>query len=110
MTKIATNCSVLQLGSRGFLIPTVRKNPRFPAGTKFKIKKVQDSQLLIKLDSSSSIFAIRKVDAKEVLGLDLEEYLNCLTEKKNEGLKMLAQALIESKFFVEISGEEDHDD
>ncbi len=100
MTELATNCSVLQLGSRGFLIPTNRKNPRFPAGSKFEIKKRSNNHILIKFKTSNSIFGIMDSEAEEVLGLNLPQFLEEVDAIKAEGMRKLAQALIESGFII----------
>lgn len=92
---LLANCSIRPLGSRGFLVPTPRKNPRFPAGTKFSIKEFTKSHLLVKLDGCNSIFGIAKADAKDILGHTLEEYEELLNQKRLEGLKVLSKILVE---------------
>lgn len=98
MNKLLVNCSVLPLGSRGYLIPTDRKNPRFPAGSKFEIKKRLNNGILIKFNTSNSIFGIMESEAEEILGLKLSQYLEEVDRLKAEGLRKLSQALIESGF------------
>jgi hypothetical protein len=96
MNKILKNCSVLPLASRGYLIPTDRKNPRFPEGSKFEIKKRLNNGILVKFNTSNSIFGIMESEAEEILGLKLLQYLEEVDRLKSEGMKKLAQALIES--------------
>jgi hypothetical protein len=98
MNKLLVNCSVLPLGSRGYLIPTDRKNPRFPAGSKFEIKKRLNNGILIKFNTSNSIFGIMESEAEEILGLKLSQYLEEVDRLKAEGMRKLSQALIESGF------------
>lgn len=97
LNEILVNCSVLPLGSRGFLIPTERKNPRFPAGSKFQIKKKLNNGILIKFDSSNSIFGIMESESLEILGLNLSEYFEELEKRKAHGMSLLAKALMEIK-------------
>jgi hypothetical protein len=102
MNKILTNCSVLPLGSRGYLIPTERKNPRFPAGSKFEIKKILNNQILIKFKTSNSIFGIKESESEQLLGMKLSQYLKEVDSLKAEGMRRLSQALVESGFFAVI--------
>jgi hypothetical protein len=95
MKVLLTNCSINPVGSRGFLVPTPRKNPRFPANTRFHIKEFTQSHLLVKLEGCNSIFAIAKSDAKEILGYTLDEYQNVLSQKRKEGLSVLSKILVE---------------
>lgn len=98
MNKLLKNCSVLPLGSRGYLIPTDRKNPRFPAGAKFEIKKRFNNGILIKFKTSNSIFGIMESESEEILGLKLSQYLEEVDKLKAEGMRKLTQALVESGF------------
>ena len=111
MNKLLVNCSILPLGGRGFLLPTQRKNPRFPAGSKFEIKKRMANAILIKLYSSNSIFGIMDSEAEEILGMKLADFLKEVDRKKAEGMRLLADALIESNLIVTIQdkkiGEDD---
>lgn len=102
MNKILTNCSVLPLGSRGYLIPTERKNPRFPAGSKFEIKKRFKNGIFIKFKTSNSIFGIMESEAEAILGMNLSQYLEEVDRLKAEGLRKLGQALVESGLFAVI--------
>jgi hypothetical protein len=102
MNKLLVNCSVLPLGSRGYLIPTDRKNPRFPAGSKFEIKKILNNQILIKFKTSNSIFGIMESESEQLLGMKLSEYLKEVDKLKAEGMRRLSQALVESGFFAVI--------
>jgi len=95
MKVLLTNCSIKPIGSRGFLVPTPRKNPRFPANTRFHIKEFTQNHLLVKLESCNSIFAIAKADAKEILGHSLEEYQEILSQKRKDGLIALSKVLVE---------------
>lgn len=95
MKALLTNCSINPVGSRGFLVPTQRKNPRFPINTKFYIKEFTKSHLLVKLDGCNSIFGIAKEDARDILGYTLEEYKEILNQKRLEGLKVLSKILVE---------------
>jgi hypothetical protein len=99
MNKLLKNCSILPLGSRGYLIPTDRKNPRFPAGTKFEIKKRFNNGIFVKFATSNSIFGIMESEAEEILGLKLSEYLKEVDTLRTEGMKKLAQALVESGLY-----------
>jgi hypothetical protein len=89
----------MPFGSRGCLIPTDRKNPRFPAGSKFEIKKRLNNQILIKFQTSNSIFAIMESESEQILGMSLSQYLKEVDRLKAEGIKRLSQALIEAGFF-----------
>ena len=102
MNKLLVNCSVLPLGSRGYLIPTDRKNSRFPAGSKFEIKKILNNQILIKFKTSNSIFGIMESESEQILGMKLSEYLKEIDKLKAEGMRRLSQALVESGFFAVI--------
>jgi hypothetical protein len=102
MNKILTNCSILPLGSRGYLIPTDRKNPRFPAGSKFEIKKRLNNGIFIKFKTSNSIFGIMESEAEAILGIGLSQYLEEIDRLKAEGMRRLSQALVESGFFAVI--------
>lgn len=95
MKVLLINCSIKPVGSRGFLVPTPRKNPRFPANTRFHIKEFTQNHLLVKLDGCNSIFAIAKSDAKQILGYSLEEYQDILSQKRREGLSVLSKVLVE---------------
>lgn len=100
MNKLLVNCSVVPLPSRGYLIPTDRKNPRFPAGSKFEIKKIlNNSQILIKFENSNSIFGIMESESEQILGMKLSEYLKEVDRLKAEGMRKLSQALAESGFY-----------
>jgi hypothetical protein len=105
MNKLLKNCSVLPLGSRGYLIPTDRKNPRFPVGSKFEIKKRLHNGILVKFKTSNSIFGIMESEAEEILGLKLSEYLEEVDRLKAEGMRKLTQALVESGFLQVIQAE-----
>lgn len=105
MKVLITNCSIKPVGSRGFLVPTPRKNPRFPANTRFHIKEFTQNHLLVKLDSCNSIFAIAKSDAKEILGYTLEEYQDILSQKRRKGLSVLSKVLVEI-YKEEVANEE----
>jgi hypothetical protein len=95
MKRLLTDCSIKPIGSRGFLSPTVRKNPRFPSGTKFSVKTQTINHLLVKLDGCNSVFAISKDDAIQILGVTLEDYKNILDQKRLDGLKVLAKVMSE---------------
>ena len=105
MNKLLVNCSILPLGGRGFLLPTGRKNPRFPAGSKFEIKKRMANAILVKFHSCNSIFGIMDSEAEEVLGMKLSDYLREVDKKKAEGMKLLSEVLIESGLMVLIQEE-----
>jgi len=105
MNKLLKNCSVLPLGSRGYLTPTDRKNPRFPAGSKFEIKKRLNNGILVKFKTSNSIFGIMESESEEILGLKLSEYLEEVDRLKAEGMRKLTQALVESGFLQVIQAE-----
>ena len=100
MNKLLVNCSVVPLPSRGYLIPTNRKNPRFPAGSKFEIKKILNNQILIKFKTSNSIFGIMESESEQILGMNLSEYIKEVDALKAEGMRRLSQALVESGFFA----------
>lgn len=102
MNKLFVNCSVLPLASRGYLIPTERKNPRFPAGSKFEIKKRFKNEIFIKFNTSNSIFGIMESESEAILGMSLSQYLEEVDRLKAEGLRKLGQALVESGFFAVI--------
>lgn len=101
MNKILKNCSVLPLGGRGFLIPTERKNPRFPAGSKFEIKKRKSNAILIKFTESNSIFGIMDSEAIDILGMTLSEYLSEVDKRKAHGMSLLVKAMIEEGIIVD---------
>jgi hypothetical protein len=105
MNKLLVNCSVLPLGSRGYLVPTDRKNPRFPVGSKFEIKKRLNNGILVKFKTSNSIFGIMESESEEILGLKLSEYLEEVDRLKAEGMKKLTQVLVESGFLQVIQAE-----
>lgn len=105
MNKLLVNCSVLPLGSRGYLVPTDRKNPRFPVGSKFEIKKRLNNGILVKFKTSNSIFGIMESESEEIFGLKLSEYLEEVDRLKAEGMRKLTQALVESGFLQVIQAE-----
>lgn len=104
MNKLLVNCSILSVGSRGFLVPTERKNPRFKAGDGFVIKEITSTHLLVKMKNSNSIFGISKKDSPEILGSSYEEYVATVKENKKEILDKLIIAMKEqgllSKFLI----------
>lgn len=103
MNKLLKNCSVLPLGGRGFLIPTERKNPRFPAGSKFEIKKRKANAILVKFTNSNSIFGIMDSEAVDILGVTLLEYLDEIDKRKAHGMSLLVKAMIEEGIMVDIT-------
>jgi hypothetical protein len=105
MKRLLTDCSIKPVGSRGFLSPTVRKNPRFPSGTKFSVKTQTINHLLVKLDGCNSVFAISKDDAIQILGVTLDDYKNILDQKRLDGLKVLAKVISEI-YKEEVANEE----
>lgn len=101
MNKILKNCSVLPLGGRGFLVLTERKNPRFPAGSKFEIKKRKANAILVKFTTSNSIFGIMDSEAVDILGMTLSEYLDDIDKRKAHGMSLLVKAMIEEGIMVD---------
>lgn len=95
MNKLAVSCSVKPVGSRGFLIPSTRSNPRFSAGTAFYVKEFTTNGLFIKFRCCNSIFAISENKANAILGMSLDDYKSYLSERRSQGLKSLAKALSE---------------
>lgn len=89
---LRANCSIKQVGDRGCVIPTTRKNPRFPAGTQFAIKSTTANGLLIKFGHCNSIFAILAADAPIVLGMSLADFNEEVKIKRAEGIKLLIMA------------------
>ena len=105
MKTLLTDCSIKPVGSRGFLSPTLRKNPRFPSGTRFSIKTQTVNHLLVKLEGCNSVFAISKDDAVQILGKTLAEYKTLLDQKRDNGLKVLAKVMSEI-YKEEVANEE----
>lgn len=92
---LKTDCSIKPIGDRGCVIPSVRKNPRFPSGTQFSIKTVSINGLLIKFSSCNSIFTILAADAPMVLGVTLAEFNDEIKLKRAEGIRLIAVAAAE---------------
>lgn len=99
MNKLLTNCSILPIGSRGFLVPTDRKNPRFKLGDSFIIKDITSNHLLVKMKNSNSIFGISKNDSLKILGFAYEEYLSIVEQNKKDILDKLIIAMKEQNIF-----------
>lgn len=97
MNKLVVSCSIRPVGARGFLIPSSRKNPRFAAGTTFYVKEFTSDTLFVKFSDCNSIFAISHRDANKILGMNISEYKDLLVEKRSEGIRALAKALVELK-------------
>jgi hypothetical protein len=96
MNKLLVNCSVLPIGSRGFLVPNERKNPRFKAGDSFTIKDVTANHLLVKMKNSNSIFGISKNDSLKILGSSFEDYVSTMEKNKKDILNKLIIAMRET--------------
>jgi hypothetical protein len=86
------DCSIKPVGDRGCVVPSTRKNPRFPAGTQFTIKVTSINGLLIKFGSHNSLFTILAADAPMVLGMTLPDFNAEVKAKQAEGMKYLIKA------------------
>lgn len=90
--ELKTNCSIKPIGDRGCVVPSTRKNPRFPAGTRFTIKLHSVNGLLIKFGGCNSLFTILAADAPAILGMDLALFNEEAKAKRAEGMRFLIKA------------------
>ena len=91
MKQRLVNCSIKVVGSRGFLIPTDRLNPRFPSGSNFTVKHFLKNQILVKMKGNNQIFSISEDNCPNIVGHTLEAYEALFEEKRKEGLEMIVE-------------------